>query len=519
MEQPIATDQAETVAFLMRPATYGGAVGGVERIDTHGAMVFLAGERAYKLKRAVKLPYFDFSTPEKRRAVCERELAINRRTAPSLYLDVVAIRRDAGSTLHFGGEGEAVDWVIVMKRFPEEALLARLSAAGRLDPALMPRLARTIWRFHAEAERRLDANWLAALTRILETLDEALLGEQAVPLALNAGPYLAALRRELHARGPLLRQRQADGYVRRCHGDLHLQNIVLLDGEPVLFDAIEFDENLARIDVLYDLAFPLMDLWHRGRKAEANAVLSVYFEGDALPGEAAGLRLLPLFLSLRAAIRAMVGVHALPVVPQEQRSEAQQEIREYAAFASDLLAPQPPALVCVGGLSGTGKTTVARGLAPWIGAVPGAIHLRSEVERKVMFGAEPETPLPSDAYREEIGAKVYPRLLNKAAAILAAEHAAIVDAGFREPAQREAAARLASQAGVAFHGLWLEARPDEMIARVEQRRNDASDAGREVVLRQLQSPSPPMAPGWTTIDANGGPDQTLARARQACRLP
>ena len=517
MEHEHPAEQAETVAFLMRPESYGQGIADVERIDTHGAMVFLAGDRAYKLKRAVKLPYLDFSTPDKRRAVSERELAINRRTAPDLYLDVIAIRRDGEGHLHLGGEGDVVDWLIAMRRFPEDAVLDRLSVRGKLDPALMPRLAKTIRRFHQDAAQAKDAPWLLSLAHIIDTLEETLLGGDARALALEPAPYLARLRQELHDRTPLLRERQADGYVRRCHGDLHLKNIVLLDGEPVLFDALEFDENLATIDVLYDLAFLLMDLWHRGAKDEANLVLSTYLEGKRQPGEWAGLTLLPLFLSLRAAIRAMVGVHSLAVVSENARHGAEQAVRDYLALAVDLLTHQPPLLICIGGLSGTGKTTVARALAPTIGAVPGAIHLRSDVERKLMFDVEPLSPLSATAYSADANDKLYCRLLDQAAAILRAGHSVILDAGFREPGQRDAAAKLAEQAKVTFRGLWLQADPERLMARVAQRQNDASDAGAEVVRRQLQSSAFPPPSAWDLIDANESLEETLASARVALR--
>jgi aminoglycoside phosphotransferase family enzyme/predicted kinase len=506
--------QHDTVAFLMHPHSYPDSPERIERLDTHGAMVFLAGERAYKLKRAVKLPYLDFSTLEKRRAVCERELRINRRTAPGLYLDVLPIRRGAGGALQFGGEGEDVDWVVVMKRFPQEALFDRLCTSGQLDMAMMPPLADAIRRFHGEAERADGARWLPALRRIAETLEETLLGGDAAPLALPAGRYLDALRAELDRREPLLLRRQRDGHVRRCHGDLHLKNIVLDEGQPVLFDALEFDDDLSSIDVLYDLAFLLMDLIHRDRLAEANAVLNRYVEGEADSAALDGLALLPLFLSLRAAIRAMVGVHGLPFAGPEGRAGAEQAIRDYLALATAALNPPPPMLVCVGGLSGSGKTTVARGLAPRIGALPGALHLRSDVERKRMFSAEPTARLDSAAYTEDVGRQVHRRVLERAASVLRAGHSVIVDAVFRDAARRDPAEQAARDAGAAFAGLWLEADPGRMVARVEQRRNDASDATAEIVLQQVRAGITPPA-GWARIDANGGVEETLARARHA----
>ncbi len=509
--------QQDTVAFLMRSESYPGAPGEVERLDTHGAMIFLAGDRAYKLKRAVKLPYLDFSTLEKRRAVCERELRINRRTAPSLYLDVLPIRRGAGGALHFGGEGEAVDWVVVMKRFPQEALFDRLCTAGRLDMAMMPPLADAIRRFHGEAGRAGDAHWLPALRRIVETLEETLLGEDAAGLELSAAGYLAALRAELDRREPLLLRRQQDGHVRRCHGDLHLKNIVLDDGLPVLFDALEFDDNLSSIDVLYDLAFLLMDLIHRDRPAEADAVLNRYVEGEADAGALEGLALLPLFLSLRATIRAMVGVHGLPFAGAGGKAGAEQGIRDYLALAQAALNARRPMLVCVGGLSGSGKTTVARGLAPRIGALPGAIHLRSDVERKRMSGAEPTTKLDSAVYTEDAGRQVHRRVLERAATVLRAGHSVIVDAVFRDAARREAAEQTARDTGAIFAGLWLDADPARMVARVEQRVNDASDATAEVVMQQVRAGIAPPA-AWARIDANGGVGETLARAGDALGL-
>ena len=517
MDKQPEREQDEIVAFLMRPDTYPQAVREIERVDTHGAIIFLAGDRAYKLKRAVKLPYLDFSTVEKRRAVCERELRVNRRTAPSLYLDLLPIRRDAGGALHLGGEGAVADWVIVMKRFPQEALFDRLAASGQLDAALIAPLADTIWHFHAEAERAKGARWLPTLRQIIETIDQTLLGAEAACLNLDAETFLTALRAELARRELLLSQRQEAGYVRRCHGDLHLKNIVLENGQPVLFDALEFDDDLTNIDVLYDLAFLLMDLCHRGRRDAANIVLNRYFDPNVPPNVWGSVGLLPLFLSLRAGIRAMVGVHGLGFAAEARKVDAGQAIRDYLTLARESLRAKPPVLVCVGGLSGSGKTTVARGLAPDIGALPGAMHLRTDVERKRMFGAEPTTRLDASAYTEAVGDEVYRRVLEKASHILRAGHSAIIDAVFSQAPRRARAEQAARDAGAAFIGLWLDADPEQMAARVEQRRGDASDATREVVLRQVQAgATPPL--GWTLVDARAGMDETLRRARRALAL-
>lgn len=517
MAEQAGQGQDDTIAFLMRRDSYPGAVGEIERIDTHGAIVFLAGERAYKLKRAVKLPYLDFSTVEKRRQVCERELRLNRRTAPALYLDLLPIRRGADGALHFGGEGEVADWVVVMKRFPQDALFDRLCASSRLDSSMMGPLADTICHFHAGAEPVKDALWLPAIWRIIETLDETLLGAPAASLALSAPSYLAALRGELERREPLLLRRQEAGYVRRCHGDLHLKNIVLDGGEPVLFDALEFDDNLTNIDILYDIAFLLMDLCHRGRHGEANAVLNRYFEHDMPLDALDGLALLPLFLSLRAGIRAMVGVDGLAFVAEGARMEAEHAIRDYGLLALDVLGARRPMLVCVGGLSGTGKTTAARGLAPDIGRLPGAIHIRTDVERKRMLGV-PTDRLDASAYTKAAREEVYRHVAEKASRILRAGHSVIIDGVFSRTAMRALAEAAARDTGAGFAGLWLEAETEKMIERVERRINDASDATRDVVLMQTEANIPPPS-GWTRVDASGGIAETLTRARKALGLP
>ncbi len=506
-----AGGQPEVIAFLMAPESYPGVSGEVRRIDTHCAMVFLAGEYAYKLKRAVKLPYLDFSTPELRRQVCERELEINQPSAPSLYQAVVPVTRDETSGgLAIGGSGTPVDWLVVMHRFDQDALLDQVALAGQLDAGLTVRLARMVERFHRHAPVIADAHWLDSLERVLQDLDATLGGIQARAAGLRLDSYLASLTAGFEAARPLLTKRQTAGLVRRCHGDLHLKNIVLLDGEPALFDALEFDEALATIDVLYDLAFLLMDLWHRGMPAPSNLLLNHYFERDPSPIEWKGLALMPLFLSLRAAIRAMVGLHGLEFKGAWAQVEAMTEIRRYVTLAGACLRPSPPRLIAIAGFSGTGKTTVARAVAPSIGAVPGAIHLRSDVERKLMHGVPPEQHLGAAAYTGAVTQEVYRRLFAKAERVLATGHSVIVDAAFLTDVRRAGAGILAERAGAVFEGLWLEADPAQLLARVAAREGDASDADEHVIADQLRTASPPS--DWRRISARGELAETVEGA-------
>lgn len=490
-------DQSAALRLLGDPATYGPGIDRVERMDTHGAVVFLAGERAYKVKRAVAYPYMDFSTLERRRQFCLREIEINRRTAPDLYLDVVPVTRD-GERLRLGDGGEVVEWVLVMLRFPQEDLLSAQAEAGRLTAETIVALADAIARFHDTAEQRRDVSAGAAAM-------EWVLRENGEEFVARADLFDAAAARSLNERGlallsrqgSLLDQRALAGKVRLCHGDLHLRNVVLLDGRPTLFDAIEFNDAIACIDVMYDLAFLLMDLDHRGLRSFANLVLNRYLQQR---DEVAALAVLPLFLSARAAVRAKVAASAeIMVTEAAAKLRRREEAATYFARALEHLAPRRPCLVAVGGLSGTGKTTLARALAPGLGAAPGALHLRSDTLRKQLAGVAELQRLPPESYTQEASAAVYAALGRQAAAGLAAGQAVIVDAVFARAEERAAIAAVARDAGVPFHGLWLVAAAEVMKDRVTARRHDASDATAAVVDRQLAYDLGPI--DWLHLDA------------------
>ena len=349
----ITQDQAEIVEFLASPRAHGGAA--VERIETHASIVFLAGTSAWKLKRAVRYDYLDFSTADRRRAMCEAELRINRRTAPDLYRRVVAVTREPDGSLALGGTGVAVDWVLEMARFDQDGLFDRLAAKGTLDLGVMRPLAVAIARFHQAAEARRDHGGQSGMAWVVEG-NAAGFNEQGAGVLDEAlcATVTSESRGALERVGELLDARQRDGCVRQCHGDLHLRNIVLIDGRPTLFDAIEFNDEIACIDVLYDLAFLLMDLWRRRLPRHANAVWNGYL-GETLDVE--GLPLLPLFLSCRAAVRAKTSATAAAMQEDvTRRDELRDLARAYLEMAGQLLHPPRPALVAVGGLSGSGKS-------------------------------------------------------------------------------------------------------------------------------------------------------------------
>ena len=478
----VVEDQSEVIAFLE------GRLSPARRVDTHGAVVFLSGERAYKLKRAVKFPYMDFSTAGRRAAMCAAEIDINRQLAPEVYLGVAPVRRSRDGGLVLGEPGEtgadAVDWLVVMRRFDEEGLLDRMAARGALTPELMTALGARVARFHAglpaiTAGFSGPDDYRHSVAADVRQMREA--GERLDPPTSEA--LAEAMPRALEPFVDLVARRQSAGAVRRCHGDLHLRNIVLLQGEPVPFDAIEFSDKIANIDVLYDLAFTLMDLARQGLGALANRLLNEWLwriaDVPAAPHDEA-LALLPMFLARRASIRAYVD-SAITAVSGADNAPA----RAYQRAALAFLQPVPPRLLAVGGLSGSGKTTLALKLAPEIGRAPGAVVVRSDVERKRLSGIGLNQRMPAGSYTPDLSARVYAALLARAERILRAGHSVVLDAVFARQDERQAAEQLAARVGVPFEGIWLDVPKDVAQARVAARKGDASDATPDVVERQF----------------------------------
>lgn len=504
--------QTDVIQFLMTPATHAGAP--VERIDTHGSIVFLAGDRAFKLKRAVKYDYLDFSTADRRQRFCHAEMRINGRIAPALYRRVIPVTRTPAGALALDGEGTPVDWVVEMTRFGQDALFDRMAAAGRLDLALMAPLAEEIASFHASSGVRDEFGGEQGIARVIEGNAAGLRHFGGACFgAAGSDSVTTVARNSLRARAPLLERRRRGGYVRECHGDLHLGNIVLWTGRPTLFDAIEFNDDIACIDVMYDLAFLLMDLWQRGLPAHANHVLNAYL---AETRDVDGLGALPLFLSCRAAIRAKTAATAAPlqVAPGAQH-EMQRRAQEYLALAARLLHPPAPVIVAIGGLSGSGKSTLARALAPALGAVPGAVVLRSDEIRKRLWGASSLTKLGPAAYTPEMSARVYEALAADATAVVAGGHSAIVDAVFARVDDRLAIERAARIADVAFAALWLDAPEGVLIERIMQRGPDASDADADVVRMQCAQSAGEVR--WSHVDAAADSESVVARAHASLR--
>jgi uncharacterized protein len=495
--------QDRVFAFLADPATHPD----VDRIDTHAASVFLEGGRALKIKRAVRFPYLDYSTLEKRKAACDEEMKINRRFAPQIYRRVVPITQNSDGSLDIDGNGTPVEFAIEMTRFDGHQTIDHLAEAGPLDPDLVDAIADAIVASHESAPAAPAEPWIESIPPIIEgntkAFRTACFPEDDIDDLAEAS--LSAFSR-MRA---LLEQRGIQGYVRRCHGDLHLANIVLLDHKPVLFDAIEFDPIIASIDVLYDLAFAIMDFIRYDRHAAANALLNGYLAKT--PSENLNvLAALPLFVSLRAAIRANVLLARLGRACHD-KADVMQSARTYFDLAHLAIHPPEPTLVAIGGLSGTGKSVLARGLAPSVEPLPGAVILRTDVLRKQLFHVNERDRLPAKAYRPNITKQIYEMLMQRALRILSEGHSVVVDAVFDRESERDAIRDAAHELKIRFAGLFLVTDLATRLSRVGRRERDASDATPEIA--GLQEKYDIGEVDWAIIDASGTPEETLKQCQ------
>ena len=460
-------------------------------IETACARVYLAGDKAFKVKRRLDLGYLDYSTLDLRQWALERELRFNRAAASDIYRAVRSITRDGAGGLELDGAGQVIEYALEMRRFDETSVLAARPWA--VDGRLAEALGREVADLHAEAERRPQGGGGKALKFTIDS-NAKLLREMKNRLGADlVEAVVAATDAEYFRHEALLDARREAGFARHCHADLHLGNILLEDGKPILFDCIEFNDILSDIDVQYDLAFLLMDLDFRRRRDAAVRVLSAYLDQAARqegPGLREGLATLPLMLSVRAGVRAHVQAH----------SGDDAAATSYLMAALEHLNPPPPSLSAVGGLSGTGKTTFARLIAPGLGAAPGAVVLRSDEIRKRLMGVPVDAQLSSSVYSPGFYAQVYETLIAEARALLDAGRAVVLDATFIQPDLRARVEQLAKDAGVPFHGVWLEADPAILAPRIEGREGDASDA--TVATLQMQLDLDVGEVSWTKVDAS-----------------
>ncbi|MEX0828552.1 MAG: AAA family ATPase [Haliea sp.] len=504
--------QTKTLAFLRDAKSYPANVKTVEEHETHGAMVFLAGDYAYKIKKAVKFSYMDFSTLEKRRQFCEREIAINQPAAPEIYIGLTAITEETDGSLAFDGNGPTVEWAVKMRRFDQEQMLDQLPRSVVTKKTLVHRLANAVFGYHQAAHRKNVSDGTDRVKALIIELKDSFKDASDVFPAKDFAQFEKLAEEHLTRAHYCLRLRGRRGFIRRCHGDLHLRNIVLIDERPVLFDALEFDEELATIDVLYDLAFLLMDLDQRNMSPSANQLLNRYLYLSKALENIYGLKAMPLFLAIRAGIRAMVANDHARQLSGNNAEKELSKARQYFFTALQYLTIKKPVLIAVGGFSGTGKTTLAARLAGSLEHAPGFLHFRTDLERKALFNVPETERLGPSGYTLEVNEKVYASLLHKARIALKAGQRVIVDAVFSKEVERAAFEKLAAEFNVPFIGLWLEASEDIISARVAARKDDASDATPTVVHEQIIRGVSNL--NWHRIEAGGTELNSLLQVQE-----
>lgn len=487
-------DHARLVAALARRLKADADSAHVELLETHISSVLLTGRHAYKLKKPVDLGFVDFTTLERRRYFCEQELRLNRRLAPSLYLAVVPITGTIDAPA-IGGDGDVIDYAVKMREFPQDALLSRALARNEFTAAHIDALAEEIAGFHA----RIDVAPAESAYGSPETISEYARqnfaqrgGTAEAPARARA---LAALARwteaELAARSATMRLRKTEGFVRECHGDLHLGNIAEIDGRPAIFDCIEFNDDLRWIDVMSEVAFTTMDLADRGRPDLARRFLNAYLERT---GDYAGLPVLPFYLVYRAMVRAKVArVRAAQVGDGPAQAKLRAEYRGYVVQARRYARRTRPMLILMHGFSGSGKSTVAQSLVERLDA----IRIRTDVERKRMHGLgrgnTSGSAIAGGLYSPGATARTYERVRDLAATALDAGFTAIVDGTFLQRASRDLLRGLASRRQVPFVIVDVNADASVLRDRLARRAasaSDASEANAAVLSHQLSTHEP-----------------------------
>lgn len=484
--------QQRLLEALSDPARYPWPVERVERIETHISTVLLAGEFVCKFKKPLNPGFLDFTTLARRRHFCEEEIRLNGRLAPDHYLRVLPVGGTVDDPVL--DREPAIEYAVLMRRFPQSALMDRLQEEGRLPPQVMDRLAETVAEFHRSLPAAEPGSPHGSFEAVAQPMRDNF--AQFDPSGVEAdGAAVTALSdwtgAELSRLRGVIVERRAGGCVRECHGDLHLANIAWLDGRVLIFDGIEFDPALRWIDVINEIAFAVMDLDYRGAAEHRHRLLNTYLEHT---GDYGGMRLLRLYAAYRAMVRAKItALRAGQYEDSEpEKSEAQRAARRYLALADGYRNPPGASLTITCGLSGSGKSTVAGERV----AHRGLIRLRSDVERKRLFGLAPDERGGESLYTAEANRRTYERLRELARELLADGWPVIIDAAFLKRSGRDSFRALADECGCPFRILHTRAAPDALRQRVQQRASagsDVSDADLAVLEGQLQSAELPGA--------------------------
>lgn len=511
------------IAALQNPALYPHPVEGFQVIETHISWVLLTGPYAYKFKKPVNFGFLDFTSLQTRQHFCGEELRLNQRLTQDLYLDVLPITGSAEAP-QLGGDGPAIEYALKMRQFPQSELLSTLQANGELTTAHIDEMAAQIAQFHlatpkvpAENDAGTAQSVMAPVLQNFEQI-RPFLNDKADLLQLEA--LQAWAESSFERLKPLFTQRKAEGFIRECHGDIHLGNATVIDGKVVIFDCIEFNEPFRFTDVYADTAFLAMDLEDRGLKSLARRFVSQYLE---LTGDYQGLELLNFYKAYRALVRAKVALFSMPAEADPvQRATTLRQYRNYANLAESYSTIPSPFLAITHGVSAVGKSHVAMRLVEALGA----IRLRSDVERKRLFGQQqvPNDP-QAGIYSSDASSATYTRLHEIAAAILRAGFPVVIDATYLKHDQRDAAEKVAEATGTPFLILDCNAPQAVIESRLAQRQadqQDPSDANLAVIAAQQSSrealtPAEILCSKRVQTNESGTLDIVVAQIRQ--RLP
>ncbi|MGO1462850.1 MAG: AAA family ATPase [Oleiphilaceae bacterium] len=480
------TSPGNLLLAMQNPDLYDHPVDGFQIIETHISQVILTGQYAYKIKKPMDFGFLDFSTLARRKHFCEEELRLNSRLAEPLYLEVLPITGTPEQPV-IGGEGEPFEYLLKMHQFRQNQLFDHLQETGALKPELLSSLAKQVAGFHSNLEPVPDHKPLGTPEAVYAGMQENF--DQIRPMIDD--PALLSQLENLEAwtqttferHRDLIAQRKNDGFVRECHGDLHLANITIYDGKVTVFDCIEFSDPFRCIDVINDLAFLLMDLESRREYALANLVLNTYLE---YRDDFSALPLLPLYKAYRALVRGKIALftRANPALSEEEKAELMQRYSDYAQLAEDYSNIPNRYVLATVGLSASGKTCVSAALSGELGL----IRLRSDIERKRLHGLAPlddsQSPTGGLMYTEEANQKTYQRLAVLASDLLSAGLPVIVDAACLKEKERALFAAVAESQGVPFALIHCEAPDDLRKEWVRKRKGDASEATIDLLDKQ-----------------------------------
>jgi aminoglycoside phosphotransferase family enzyme/predicted kinase len=482
------------ISSMLKPEVYDHPAKNIELIETHISWVILTGDFAYKIKKPVDFGFLDFSTLEKRHNFCKQELALNRKLAPAIYLDVVAITGTADKP-RLSGSGPVFEYAVKMAQFPQSAQLDNKLAAGKLKLEHMDAIAHMVADFHQTTDVADETMDYGNKDAVYQPVEENF---KQINEHLDTGDYTNKLtslsqwsKSELIKQQTVFTQRKADGFIRQCHGDMHLRNLVWLGNKPMAFDCIEFNPTLSWIDVISEVAFLIMDLQHRLQHQLANRFLNSYLE---VTGDYAGLSVLPYYLCYRALVRAKVAALRLEQksITKKEKEQILTEFETYLELATAYAQRQKARLIIMRGLSASGKSTVSQQLLETLGA----IRIRSDVERKRLFGIDSTNNLTSDKTQSEIDSGIYSaqaslqtyiKLAELASEIIRAGYSVVVDAAFLKHEQREPFQLLANNLAVSYTILEVTAPAEVLRQRISKRKNDISDADLAVLEHQLTS--------------------------------